>query len=145
MNVLTEATIVITMLDATIMMLHLLALVILGIEEMALIVKVSSGFDLQSFYPVLKPTQTYSCQGFLIPSITNSKAVKVLTPSIDALSNLIIVLQLIESSDINFSDINECTDGSDNCHHNATCNNYDGSFNCICNSGYTGSGANCEG
>ncbi len=66
MNVLTEATIAITMLDATILMLHLIALVILGIEEMALIVKVSSGFDLQSFYPVLKPTQTYSCQCFLI-------------------------------------------------------------------------------
>ncbi len=58
---------------------------------------------------------------------------------------LIILFRLIEFSDINFSDVNECLDGSDNCHHNATCNNNDGSFNCTCNSGYTGNGTDCEG
>ena len=41
MNVLTEATIAITMLDATIMSVHLIAHVILGTLEMELIVKVS--------------------------------------------------------------------------------------------------------
>ena len=55
------------------------------------------------------------------------------------------VFQLIVCFDINFSDINECNDGSDNCHHNATCNNNDGSFYCTCNPGYTGNGTFCEG
>ena len=55
------------------------------------------------------------------------------------------MLQPIESSDITFSDIDECTEESDNCHHNATCNNTDGSFNCTCNSGYRGNGTFCEG
>ena len=46
MNVLTEAIIAIRMLHATIMMVHLIALVILGTLEMVLIVKVSSGYSL---------------------------------------------------------------------------------------------------
>ncbi len=45
MNVMTKATFAMTMLCATIMTVHLVALVILGAQEMALIVKVSSGFD----------------------------------------------------------------------------------------------------
>ncbi len=53
--------------------------------------------------------------------------------------------RLIHSSDINFLDINECTNQSDNCHHNATCNNNDGSYNCTCKPGYTGNGTYCEG
>ena len=44
MNVLTESTIVIATPHARIMMVHLIALVILGIQEMGLIVKVSSGY-----------------------------------------------------------------------------------------------------
>ena len=31
------------------------------------------------------------------------------------------------------------------CHEHASCNNTDGSYNCICNVGYTGKGKNCEG
>lgn len=41
------------------------------------------------------------------------------------------------------TDINECTANSDNCHANATCTNTTGSFTCMCNSGYTGSGVSC--
>ena len=44
MNVLTEVTIAITMLPATIMKVHLIAFVILATQEMVLIVKVSSGY-----------------------------------------------------------------------------------------------------
>ncbi len=55
------------------------------------------------------------------------------------------MFRLIESSDTNFSDIDECADEIDNCHDNATCNNNDGSFNCTCTSGYTGNGTYCEG
>ncbi len=44
MNVLTIATIAITMLHATIMKVHLIAFVILGTQEVVQIVKVSSGY-----------------------------------------------------------------------------------------------------
>ena len=43
------------------------------------------------------------------------------------------------------SDINECTISVDNCDANAFCNNTDGSFDCICSPGYTGSGTSCTG
>ena len=44
-----------------------------------------------------------------------------------------------------FSDNNECTLGTNNCHNNATCTNTDGSFTCACNTGYTGNGVTCTG
>ncbi|CAH1277274.1 EGF [Branchiostoma lanceolatum] len=40
-------------------------------------------------------------------------------------------------------DVDECADGTDNCHDNATCTNTDGSFTCACNDGYGGDGVNC--
>ena len=33
----------------------------------------------------------------------------------------------------------------DNCDENADCINTDGSFECVCNPGYTGDGKDCEG
>ena len=44
-----------------------------------------------------------------------------------------------------FSDNNECTLGTHNCHNNATCTNTDGSFTCACNTGYSGNGVKCTG
>ena len=41
------------------------------------------------------------------------------------------------------ADLNECT--SSPCHINATCINTKGSFNCVCNPGYTGNGFECDG
>ena len=38
------------------------------------------------------------------------------------------------------SDINECMRGNHTCDGNALCSDTDGSFNCTCNNGYTGSG-----
>ena len=43
------------------------------------------------------------------------------------------------------ADIDECTDGTDNCHDDAQCTNTDGSFTCMCNSGYMGDGTTCTG
>jgi hypothetical protein len=44
-----------------------------------------------------------------------------------------------------FSDINECTDGTHNCHPNASCTDNGPSFICTCDPGYTGDGTVCEG
>ena len=43
-------------------------------------------------------------------------------------------------------DINECeVGGANDCHANADCLNIDGSYNCTCNVGYTGTGILCAG
>ncbi|XP_048248036.1 protein NEL-like isoform X2 [Haliotis rufescens] len=41
-------------------------------------------------------------------------------------------------------DIDECTDGTDNCHENSDCTNTDGSFTCTCKAGHVGDGVECE-
>lgn len=44
------------------------------------------------------------------------------------------------------SDIDECSaNGTVICHNNATCDNTEGSYQCICKSGFTGNGTNCTG
>uniref|UniRef100_A0A3Q2QTG4 Signal peptide, CUB and EGF-like domain-containing protein 1 n=1 Tax=Fundulus heteroclitus TaxID=8078 RepID=A0A3Q2QTG4_FUNHE len=42
------------------------------------------------------------------------------------------------------SDADECSDGSDDCHIDALCQNTPKSYNCICKPGYTGDGKQCE-
>ena len=42
-------------------------------------------------------------------------------------------------------DIDECAAGMDDCHEEASCMNTDGSYTCICNTGYAGSGQVCNG
>ena len=42
-------------------------------------------------------------------------------------------------------DINECELDLDNCDEQATCTNTEGSYTCLCNAGWTGSGDACEG
>ena len=61
------------------------------------------------------------------------------------MQHLLSALQLVDYFPLNFSDIDECAHEIDNCYHNATCENTDGSFTCTCNSGYTGNGTYCEG
>ena len=41
-------------------------------------------------------------------------------------------------------DIDECNEGTDLCDTNANCINTNGSYECICNSGYEGSGLTCR-
>ena len=44
------------------------------------------------------------------------------------------------------ADIDECFLETDDCHTElATCKNTNGSFICICHSGYSGNGVSCEG
>ena len=42
------------------------------------------------------------------------------------------------------ADINECVLETHNCDVNAECRNTIGSFNCSCNTGYSGDGVNCS-
>ena len=42
-----------------------------------------------------------------------------------------------------FSDMNECELGLDNCHPNAMCSDVDGGFECFCNIGFEGDGTTC--
>ena len=42
-------------------------------------------------------------------------------------------------------EIDECKDGSHDCHINASCTNIPGSYNCTCRPGYQGNGSICKG
>ena len=44
-----------------------------------------------------------------------------------------------------FIDIDECMIEIDDCDSNAYCTDTSGSFNCICNNGYSGNGTLCQG
>ena len=41
-------------------------------------------------------------------------------------------------------DVDECALGTDNCSPNATCTNKTGTFQCLCNEGFTGDGVSCN-
>ena len=51
----------------------------------------------------------------------------------------------IESVAMNFTDINECADGTSNCSADAMCDNTEGSYRCKCKPGFTGDGRTCKG
>ena len=42
-------------------------------------------------------------------------------------------------------DVDECSEESDDCDSNADCTNTDGSFTCVCKTGWTGDGKTCTG
>ena len=54
-----------------------------------------------------------------------------------------IVKCLEETNFYFFADIDECVKNLDNCDINAQCKNTDGSFVCMCNTGYSGNGLTC--
>ena len=44
-----------------------------------------------------------------------------------------------------YADIDECSEGLDECASNATCANTESSYTCSCDTGYHGDGFTCEG
>ena len=58
---------------------------------------------------------------------------------------LMILIKKPQKCKLLFSDIDECSQGTDNCHEDADCMNIKGSFRCRCKTGYAGSGVNCTG
>ena len=52
---------------------------------------------------------------------------------------------MYSSSIILITDIDECSDGSDDCDDKALCENTEGSHTCTCNQGYSGTGLICTG
>ena len=44
-----------------------------------------------------------------------------------------------------FEDVDECSEGTADCHSHASCMNTAGSYQCECTSGYRGNGTDCEG
>jgi len=42
-------------------------------------------------------------------------------------------------------DVDECFKTTDNCSENANCTNTQGSFTCVCKTGYNGNGYTCSG
>ena len=51
----------------------------------------------------------------------------------------------IELVATNFTDVNECADGTSNCSADAVCINTKGSYRCKCKTGSTGDGRTCKG
>ena len=65
--------------------------------------------------------------------------------------NIVCIPELMPNLKIDFSyyliqpvDIDECS-SDHNCHSDANCTNFRGSFNCTCKHGYQGNGSHCEG
>ena len=50
----------------------------------------------------------------------------------------------VNQTSASFADIDECS-SSHKCDSSATCYNTDGSYICVCNSGYSGDGRTCRG
>ena len=55
------------------------------------------------------------------------------------------LINLIDYLGIILSDIDECTDGTNDCDENASCDNEPGTFVCTCNTGFRGDGKQCIG
>ena len=61
---------------------------------------------------------------------------------------MIIVWEQVHIKSANYYlclDTDECAIKTDNCSLHAMCNNYEGSFNCSCKSGFFGDGISCTG
>ena len=56
-----------------------------------------------------------------------------------------VIIFSVLLSCISVVDIDECALGEDMCHDNATCSDTEGSYDCTCNVGFSGSGFTCQG
>ena len=65
---------------------------------------------------------------------------------IDQQLNFGIEVLMLNKSINSFIDVSECgTNGTNNCHSNATCTNSEGIFSCSCDTGFQGNGTSCSG
>ncbi len=58
---------------------------------------------------------------------------------------IVIIMQCEICGTLFLSDIDECATDMDNCSANALCINLVGSFECECNTGFSGDGVTCTG
>ncbi|XP_078597688.1 signal peptide, CUB and EGF-like domain-containing protein 3 [Branchiostoma floridae x Branchiostoma japonicum] len=63
-------------------------------------------------------------------------------PRLSVFVGLLVLLALASGGTA--QDVDECSDGTDNCDADATCYNTPGSFSCICNDGFGGDGLTCN-
>lgn len=45
---------------------------------------------------------------------------------------------------ISFIDIDECSEGTNDCHVDSTCTDTEGSYICTCKNGFSGNGVQCD-
>ena len=86
----------------------------------------------------------------LVPTLREDTTAHVTLDTMEMDSHAIvnhIVIYLVSNANIisDVVDIDECFEGRDTCHSNATCMDTDGSFECTCDNGFTGDGYNCSG
>ena len=67
----------------------------------------------------------------------------ICTSMFHIISSIILQPLPLSYSLVLFPDVNECSEGIDNCHTNAVCTDTTGSFQCTCSSGFTGDGTTC--
>ncbi len=76
---------------------------------------------------------------------SESDVLKCIFQNNDIIFPITTFILTLFTTTVHSTDINECTVGGNNCDRNATCTDIDGSFDCSCNTGYSGDGTYCQG
>jgi len=122
-----------------------------AVDEIAVTVSSASGMRQNTVMPFPGPEFTFpaTLPNMDLTGLTGLASVEVTgrlagadvamgTSAITLVGGAIPVSVLIDALDVD-----ECTDGTDDCGPDATCTNTIGSFTCACNPGYAGDGITC--